>query len=92
VHWAPGIPRALLLSRDAFPAQLGRCLRRGKAMFCLCGFLKNEPVVCEQSSSANAGNQYPSGVGVQIEGQGVLETRTRGMTAGARGAHGWLGN
>ena len=31
VHWAPGIPRALLFSRDVFLAQLGRYLRRGDA-------------------------------------------------------------
>ena len=31
MHWAPGIPRALLFSRDVFLAQLGRYLRRGDA-------------------------------------------------------------
>ena len=31
VHWAPGIPRALLFLRDVLQAQLGRYLRRGDA-------------------------------------------------------------
>ena len=31
MHWAPGIPRALLFSRDVFLAEFGRHLRREDA-------------------------------------------------------------